>query len=129
MRRSPPPGVRDVPSLAHPAYAGRGIGRALLAADDALRGAACEEAFLFVHELNERAIAVYTATGYHPDRSVRDSDFRGTSLRGVRLVKQLWTSTHSLSGRGRRRRPWSSRRASSPLSNAPDRDDALVGWP
>jgi ribosomal protein S18 acetylase RimI-like enzyme len=73
-----------------PAYAGRGIGRALLvAAHDALRAAGCPEAFLFVHEQNERALAVYTAAGYRPDGSDRVSDFRGTRVREVRLVTQL----------------------------------------
>jgi len=74
----------------HPAYAGRGIGRALLAAaHDALRAAGCAAAFLFVHEQNERALAVYTAAGYRPDGSDRVSDFRGTRVREVRLVTQL----------------------------------------
>ena len=74
----------------HPAYAGRGIGRALLAAaHDALRAAGCADAFLFVHEQNERALAVYTAAGYRPDGSDRESDFRGTRVREVRLVTQL----------------------------------------
>ena len=73
-----------------PAYAGRGIGRALLAAaHDALRAAGCADAFLFVHEQNERALAVYTAAGYRPDGSDRVSDFRGTRVREVRLVTQL----------------------------------------
>ena len=73
-----------------PAYAGRGIGRALLAAaHDVLRAAGCAEAFLFVHEQNERALAVYTAAGYRPDGSDRVSDFRGTGVREVRLVTQL----------------------------------------
>jgi len=74
----------------HPAHAGRGIGRTLLAAaHDALRAAGCREAFLFVHEQNERALAVYAAAGYSPDSSVRTSDFRGTHVRELRLVKQL----------------------------------------
>jgi ribosomal protein S18 acetylase RimI-like enzyme len=74
----------------HPGYAGRGIGRALLAAaHDALRAAGCADAFLFVHEQNERALAVYTAAGYRPDGSDRVSDFRGTCVREVRLVMQL----------------------------------------
>jgi len=73
----------------HPAYAGHGIGRTLLAAaHDALRAAGCPEAFLFVHEQNERALAVYTAAGYRPDGSDRVSDFRGTRVRELRLVKQ-----------------------------------------
>jgi ribosomal protein S18 acetylase RimI-like enzyme len=74
----------------HPAHAGRGIGRALLnAAHDALRAAGCTEAHLFVHEQNERALAVYAAAGYRPDGSDRVSDFRGTRTRELRLVKQL----------------------------------------
>ena len=74
----------------HPAHAGRGIGRALLnAAHDALRAAGCTEAYLFVHEQNERALAVYAAAGYRPDGSDRVSDFRGTRTRELRLVKQL----------------------------------------
>ena len=74
----------------HPACAGRGIGRILLAAaHDALRAAGCREAFLFVHERNERPLAVYAAAGYRPDGSDRVSDFRGTQVRELRLVKQL----------------------------------------
>lgn len=74
----------------HPAYAGRGIGRTLLAAaHDALGAAGCREAYLFVHEQNERALAVYAAAGYRPDGSDRVSDFRGTPIRELRLVKQL----------------------------------------
>jgi ribosomal protein S18 acetylase RimI-like enzyme len=74
----------------HPAHAGRGIGRTLLAAaHDALRAAGCAEAFLFVHEQNQRALAVYEAAGYRPDGSDRVSDFRGTRVRELRLVKQL----------------------------------------
>lgn len=74
----------------HPDFAGRGIGRALLAAaHEALRSAGCDEAFLFTHELNARALAVYAAAGYRPDGSDRVSDFRGTRIRELRLVKQL----------------------------------------
>ena len=74
----------------HPAYAGRGIGRTLLAAAHAaLREAGCRAAFLFVHEQNERAIAVYAAAGYRPDGSDRVSDFRGVRIRELRLVKPL----------------------------------------
>lgn len=74
----------------HPDQAGRGVGRRLLtAADDALRAAGCREAFLFVHEQNDRALAVYRAAGYSPDGSVRESMFRGTALRELRLVKPL----------------------------------------
>jgi GNAT superfamily N-acetyltransferase len=74
----------------HPDHAGRGMARTLLAAaHDALRAAGCREAFLFVHEQNERAIAVYAAAGYRPDGSDRVSDFRGVRIRELRLVKPL----------------------------------------
>jgi GNAT superfamily N-acetyltransferase len=74
----------------HPAHAGRGIGRALLgAAHDALRAAGCTEAYLFVHEQNARALAVYAAAGYQQDGSDRVSDFRGTPTRELRLLKPL----------------------------------------
>jgi ribosomal protein S18 acetylase RimI-like enzyme len=73
-----------------PACAGRGVGRTLLnAAHDALRTAGCTEAFLFVHEQNERALAVYASAGYRPDGSIRESNFRGTAIRELRLVNQL----------------------------------------
>ncbi len=73
-----------------PAHAGRGIGRMLLSAGhDALRAAGCDEAFLFTNERNERALAVYASAGYRPDGSSRESDFHGTRLRELRLVKQL----------------------------------------
>lgn len=74
----------------HPSHARRGIARRLLAAaHDALRAAGCREAFLFVHERNGRAIAVYAAAGYRPDGSERVSDFRGTEVRELRLVTEL----------------------------------------
>ena len=74
----------------HPEHAGRGVGRALLdAAHEALQAAGCREAFLYTHEENERALAVYEAAGYRLDGSVRESDFRGVHLREPRLVKPL----------------------------------------
>jgi ribosomal protein S18 acetylase RimI-like enzyme len=74
----------------HPDAAGRGVGRRLLdAAHDALRAAGCRSAFLFTHERNERALAVYGAAGYRPDGGVRESDFRGTPIRELRLVRPL----------------------------------------
>ncbi len=73
-----------------PAHAGRGVGRLLLsAAHDALREAGCQEAYLFVHEQNERALAVYARAGYRPDGSIRESNFRGTAQRELRLVTRL----------------------------------------
>jgi ribosomal protein S18 acetylase RimI-like enzyme len=74
----------------HPDYSGRGIGRTLLtAAHDSLRAASCHEAFLLTHEHNERALLFYAAAGYHPDGTDRTSEFRGTHIREVRLVKPL----------------------------------------
>lgn len=74
----------------HPGHGGRGIGSALLtAAHDALRAAGCQQAFLFTHELNEGPLAFYAAAGYHPDGADRASDFRGTPIRELRLVKDL----------------------------------------
>jgi ribosomal protein S18 acetylase RimI-like enzyme len=74
----------------HPAHGGRGVGRRLLrAAHDALRVSGCPQAFLFVHEQNERALAVYASAGYRPDGSTRESEFRGTAIRELRLVKPL----------------------------------------
>jgi len=74
----------------HPAHAGRGIGRTLLnAAHDALRAAGCQQAYLYTHEQNERALEVYESAGYRRDGSVRESDFGGTTIRELRLVKQL----------------------------------------
>jgi RimJ/RimL family protein N-acetyltransferase len=73
-----------------PAHAGRGVGRLLLsAAHDALREAGCQEAYLYTHEQNERALAVYTRAGYRPDGTIRESDFNGTALRELRLVTRL----------------------------------------
>lgn len=75
-----------------PGWAGRGVGRRLLGAGhDALRAAGCTHAFLFAHEQNTRALAVYAAAGYHPDGSVRESEFRDTRLRELRLVATLDT--------------------------------------
>lgn len=74
----------------HPLHARRGIGRALLgAAHETLRAAGRSDAYLFVHEHNERALAVYAAAGYRPDGTDRVSDFRGTRIRELRLVKKL----------------------------------------
>jgi ribosomal protein S18 acetylase RimI-like enzyme len=74
----------------HPTHAGRGAGRALLAAaHEVLRAAGCREAFLYTHEQNKRALAVYEAAGYRCDGTVRESDFRGVQLRELRLVKAL----------------------------------------
>ena len=74
----------------HPDRAGRGVGRMLLAAaHDAMRAADCREVFLYTHEQNKRALAVYEAAGYRRDGTIRESDFRGIHLREPRLVKAL----------------------------------------
>jgi ribosomal protein S18 acetylase RimI-like enzyme len=74
----------------HPRHGRRGVGRALLnAGHEALRAAGRREVFLYTHEQNERAIAVYEAAGYRRDGTVRESDFRGMHLREPRLVKVL----------------------------------------
>jgi ribosomal protein S18 acetylase RimI-like enzyme len=74
----------------HPAHAGRGVGWTLLdAGHEALRAAGRREAFLYTHEENQRALAVYEAAGYRRDGFVRESDFRGVHLREPRLVKPL----------------------------------------
>jgi ribosomal protein S18 acetylase RimI-like enzyme len=74
----------------HPNYGGRGIGALLLgAAHDSLRAAGCEQAFLYTHEENERALALYARAGYRPDGTIRESDFKGTAIRELRLVKAL----------------------------------------
>lgn len=73
-----------------PECGGRGVGRALLdAAHGALRAAGCRQAFLFTHEQNERALSFYASSGYRPDGATRESDFRGTALRELRLVAPL----------------------------------------
>ena len=74
----------------HPDHSGQGVGRTLrAAAHDAMRTAGCREVFLYTHEQNERALAVYAAAGYQRDGTVRESDFRGVHLREPRLVKAL----------------------------------------
>jgi ribosomal protein S18 acetylase RimI-like enzyme len=74
----------------HPEHAGRGVGRALLdAAHEALRAGGCREAFLYTHEENKRAIAVYEAAGYRRDGFVRESEFRGVHQREPRFTKLL----------------------------------------
>lgn len=74
----------------HPAHGGRGVGRTLLnAAHDALRAVGCKQAFLFTHEQNKPALALYASAGYRPDGSMRESEFNGTAIRELRLVKQL----------------------------------------
>src|SRR6266480_1645547 len=98
MAQAEPPGIRLRPAVASDAQAigavfdaaGRGVGRMLLtAADSALRAAGCREAFLYTHEQNERALHVYASAGYRPDGSIRETDFRGTRMRELRLVKRL----------------------------------------
>jgi ribosomal protein S18 acetylase RimI-like enzyme len=74
----------------HPDHAGLGVARSLLAtAHEVLRSAGCREAFLYTHEQNERAIAVYEAAGYRRDGTVRESEFRGVHQREPKMVKLL----------------------------------------
>jgi hypothetical protein len=47
----------------------------------ALRAAGCQRAYLYTHENNERALAVYTSAGYRPDGATRDSNFREVHIR------------------------------------------------
>ena len=73
-----------------PEQARRGVGRQLLdVARDALRAAGCHQVFLYAHEQNARALAVYEAAGYQRDGSYRESIFRGVHIREPRLVKTL----------------------------------------
>ena len=74
----------------HPRVWGRGFGRELLsAAEDALRGAGCSEAFLYTEERNERPLRAYHAAGWHEDGGVRERDWLGVPIREPRLVKRL----------------------------------------
>ena len=57
--------------------------------NEELRAAGHSEAFLFIQELNFRALSVYAGAGYVPDGTVRESDFDGRCLRELRLVKPL----------------------------------------
>jgi hypothetical protein len=69
-------GSQAVASLA--LQASTGTSRSKTVTPNALSAAGCKEAFLFTHEQNERALAVYASAGYRPDGSSRESDFRGT---------------------------------------------------
>ena len=85
-----PPGGEMYLLFVHPGHAGRGVGGALLtSAHEALRAAGCRQAFLYTHEQNQRALAVYEAAGYRRDGTIRESDFRGVHLREPKLVKAL----------------------------------------
>ena len=74
----------------HPDVWGRGYGRALLAAaEDALREAGCEEAFVYTEERNHRPLRVYAAAGWRPDGGVKEREWLGVGIRELRLVKRL----------------------------------------
>jgi GNAT superfamily N-acetyltransferase len=74
----------------HPRVWGRGFGRALLgAAEDALRGAGCREAFVYTEERNHRALRIYAAAGWAPAGNARERDWLGTPIREPRLRKRL----------------------------------------
>jgi GNAT superfamily N-acetyltransferase len=74
----------------HPRVWGSGFGRALLAAaEEALRGAGCAEAFVYTEERNERALRVYHAAGWREDGAAKERLWLGTPIREPRLVKRL----------------------------------------
>lgn len=74
----------------HPDHAGRGFGGRLLdAAHAEIRAGGRRQAYLYTHELNARAIAVYRRAGYRPDGTDRTTEFRGIPLRELRLTKDL----------------------------------------
>jgi GNAT superfamily N-acetyltransferase len=69
---------------------GRGFGRALLqAAEDAMRAAGCEEAFVYTEERNHRPLRIYEAAGWRPDGGVKEREWLGAPIRELRLVKPL----------------------------------------
>ena len=69
---------------------GRGAGRALLvAAEHALRDAGCTEVTLWTEERNERARRIYQASGWRPDKEVRERVWNGAPLRELRYRKLL----------------------------------------
>jgi GNAT superfamily N-acetyltransferase len=69
---------------------GHGFGRALLgAAEDAMRAAGCEEAFLYTEERNHRPLRIYEAAGWRPDGSAKEREWLGVPIRELRLVKPL----------------------------------------
>jgi len=74
----------------HPRVWGRGCGRALLAAaEDALRGAGCDEASVYTEERNRRPLRVYAAAGWEPEGRVKERDWLGIRIRELRLTKRL----------------------------------------
>jgi GNAT superfamily N-acetyltransferase len=74
----------------HPRVWGRGAGHALLvAAEDALRGAGCDEASVYTEQRNERPLRIYAAAGWQPDGDVKERDWLGVPIRELRLVKRL----------------------------------------
>jgi GNAT superfamily N-acetyltransferase len=74
----------------HPRVWGEGVGRALLgAAEEALRTAGCEEAFVYTEERNERALGVYHAAGWREDGRVQEREWLGVTIREPWLRKRL----------------------------------------
>jgi GNAT superfamily N-acetyltransferase len=74
----------------HPRVWGRGFGRALLAAaEEALRSAGCDEAFVYTEERNERPLTIYHAAGWREDGSAKEREWLGVPIREPRLVKRL----------------------------------------
>ena len=69
---------------------GRGAGRALLvAAEHTLREAGCTEVTLWTEERNERARRIYQASGWRPDKEIRERVWNGAPLRELRYRKLL----------------------------------------
>lgn len=74
----------------HPRVWGRGFGRALLtAAEDALRAAGCDEAFVYTEERNTRPLAIYHAAGWREHGAAKEREWLGVPIREPRLVKRL----------------------------------------
>ena len=74
----------------HPRVWGRGFGRALLAAaEDALRAAGCDEAFVYTEDRNHRPLAIYHAAGWREDGEAKEREWLGVPIREPRLRKRL----------------------------------------
>lgn len=74
----------------HPDTTGKGVGRRLLnSAHEALRAAGHRQVWLYTHEKNARAHAVYETAGYRHDGTYRHSEFREVAVRELRMTKAL----------------------------------------
>ena len=88
---SSPPSTCEIDLLyTHPRAWGRGVGRLLLDAGEAvLREGGCTEATLWTEERNERARRVYEAAGWRPDGEVEERVWNGAPLTELRYRKAL----------------------------------------